>query len=170
MRSTPGTPEIDDVISRASELTSAFRRAGLPVVLVNVEGGAPGRKDVTSAKRKTRADGWTALIPELDAQAGDRLVAKRTWGAFTGTDLADFLASRSVTQVVLTGVATSIGVESTARQAHERGLNVALVVDAMTDSSPEAHHNSTTRIFPRLDETGTTAEILELVAAVGAPA
>ena len=68
-----------------------------------------------------------------------------------------------VTQVVIAGVATSIGVESTARQAHELGLNVTLAVDAMTDMNPDAHSNSVTRIFPRLGETGATWEIIALL-------
>jgi nicotinamidase-related amidase len=68
-----------------------------------------------------------------------------------------------VTQVVITGVATSIGVEATARQAYELGYNVTLAVDAMTDTSPDAHINSVTRIFPRLGETGTTREIIDLL-------
>ncbi|MBB5445403.1 nicotinamidase-related amidase [Paraburkholderia sp. WSM4177] len=65
--------------------------------------------------------------------------------------------------MVLVGVATSIGVESTARFASEAGLNVALVVDAMTDLNADAHINSITRIFPRLGETGTTREVLDLL-------
>lgn len=63
-------------------------------------------------------------------------------------------------------VATSLGVESTARQAHELGYHVALAVDAMTDMSADAHANSVARIFPRLGETGTTQEILEQLDAV----
>jgi nicotinamidase-related amidase len=65
-------------------------------------------------------------------------------------------------------VATSIGVESTARQAHELGYNVTLAIDAMTDRSREAQENSVTRIFPRLGETGTTAEIVALLGAARA--
>ena len=61
------------------------------------------------------------------------------------------------------GIATTMGVESTARQAQENGYNVTLAVDAMTDVSVEAQENSVTRIFPRLGETGTTAEILALL-------
>jgi nicotinamidase-related amidase len=76
---------------------------------------------------------------------------------------AAHLRELGVTQVVIAGVATSIGVESTARQAHEFGFNVTLAVDAMTDRSADAHENSITRIFPRLGETGTTAEILALL-------
>jgi nicotinamidase-related amidase len=68
-----------------------------------------------------------------------------------------------VTQVVIAGIATSIGVESTARNAYEFGFNVALAVDAMTDRDADAHDSSIKRIFPRLGETGATREILDLL-------
>ena len=90
-------------------------------------------------------------------------MTKRTWGAFTQTDLDQYLKRRDVTQMVIAGVATSIGVESTARQAYELGYNVTLAVDAMTDMNADAHTNSITRIFPRLGETGTTGEIVTLL-------
>jgi nicotinamidase-related amidase len=61
------------------------------------------------------------------------------------------------------GVATSIGVESTARFAYELGFNVTLAVDAMADLNADAHINSITRMFPRLGETGTTEEIITLL-------
>jgi nicotinamidase-related amidase len=99
----------------------------------------------------------------LDRQPQDHVVTKRTWGAFTATGLEAHLKRLNVTQIVLAGVATSIGVESTARQAHELGFHVALAVDAMTDLSLEAHDNSVTRIFPGLGENATTHEILELL-------
>ena len=90
-------------------------------------------------------------------------MTKKTWGAFTDTGLADTLKAQGVTQVVLCGVATSIGVESTARQAFELGFNVTLAIDAMTDLNADAHANSIARIFPRLGETGTAQEIIDLI-------
>jgi nicotinamidase-related amidase len=129
------------------------------VVLVNVTGGAPGRAEQPRAT-SGRAPDWAELVPELNAQPSDHLVTKRTWGAFTNTGLHEYLQSQGVTQVVICGISTSIGVESTARFAFELGYNVSLAVDAMTDMSAEAHENSVTRIFPRLGETGTTQDII----------
>ena len=71
------------------------------------------------------------------------------------------LRQRGVTQVVLTGVATVRGVESTARSAYDLGYNVTLVVDAMTDRDADAHHHSVEKIFPRLGETATTDDVLK---------
>ncbi|WP_233805792.1 isochorismatase family protein [Paraburkholderia sp. HP33-1] len=151
-----------EVVERSVRLLDAFRRHGLPVVLVNVAGGAPGRAD-QGRHTGDFPPGFTDLLPELKQQASDHLVTKRTWGAFTNTDLAAYLQQQGVTQVVLAGIATSIGIESTARFASELGLNVTLVVDAMTDLHADAHTNSITRIFPRLGETGTTQELLDLL-------
>jgi nicotinamidase-related amidase len=77
------------------------------------------------------------------------------------------LKAKAVTQVVLVGVATGTGVESTARQAYEHGFNVTLAIDAMTDTRPEAHAYSLSHVFPRLGETGTTQEIIDLLAKRG---
>ncbi|HEY8099229.1 MAG TPA: isochorismatase family protein [Burkholderiaceae bacterium] len=150
-----------EVVKRASTLADAFRRHPLPVVLVNVVGGAPGRTE--RPRNIARPAGWSDLVQELKQQAQDHTVTKQTWGAFTNTDLDAHLKNQGVTQIVIAGIATSIGVESTARQAYERGFNVTLAVDAMTDTSIDAHINSVTRIFPRLGETGTTQEIINML-------
>jgi nicotinamidase-related amidase len=157
----PTAQSAEAVIQQAAILADAFRRHGLPVVLVNVDGGAPGRTE--QPRRGERPAGWSELVPELHQQPSDHTVTKRTWGAFTNTDLDEYLKGRGVSQVVIAGIATSAGVESTARQAHEHGFNVTLAVDAMTDMNADAHINSVTRIFPRLGETGTTGEIIALL-------
>ena len=158
----PTVHPIAGVVERAANLAAAFRAKGLPVVLVNVDGGAPGRAE-QSRSLGDLSQGWTDIVPELDRQPGDKLVTKKTWGAFTSTDLEAHLRGLGVTQVVLAGVSTSAGVESTARHAHELGFNVALAVDAMTDMDAERHANSLTRIFPRLGETGRAADIIALL-------
>jgi nicotinamidase-related amidase len=153
---------IGEIVARARLLADAFRQRGLPVVLVNVAGGAPGRTE-RSQSREPHPAGWTDLIPEMDQQPGDIVVTKRTWGAFASTDLEDQLKARGVTQVVVSGVATGTGVEATARQAYEQGFNVTLAIDAMTDVRPEAHAYSIANVFPRLGETGTTQDIINLL-------
>lgn len=158
----PSIHPIADVVARAAALAAAFRRHRLPVVLVNVDAGAPGRTERAS-RLSERPAGWTDLVAELNRQPEDHLVTKRTWGAFTNTDLDAHLRAIGVTQVVITGVATSAGVESTARHAHELGFNVVLAVDAMTDVNADAHRNSVAHVFPRLGETGTTREIIDLL-------
>ena len=158
----PGVPALDDVIQRSADLAAAFRRHGLPVVLVNASGMAPGRTEI-SRPAFTPPPDWTDLVAELDQQPDDLLVTKQTWGAFHATPLDTLLRERGVTQIVLTGVATSAGVESTARAAHEHGYNVVLATDAMADRDPELHANSIQRVFPRLGETATTDDVLAML-------
>jgi nicotinamidase-related amidase len=160
--SLPTAHPSSGVVAHAARLAAAFRRRGWPVVLVNVVGGAPGRTDPQPARPAPGAH-WAELVPELDAQPQDIRISKKTWGAFTGTGLESTLRERGVTQVVLAGISTSIGVQSTARQAHELGFHVALVVDAMTDLNEDAHANSLARIFPRLGETCITQDVLALL-------
>jgi len=159
--SFPVVHPVAEVVKNAGALAAAFRRHDLPVVLVNVTGGAPGRAEL--GFRGPFPPDFAELLPELNHQPQDHAVTKRTWGAFTGTGLEAYLRDAGVTQVVLCGVATSIGVESTARYAHELGFNVTLAVDAMTDMDADAHANSLARIFPRLGETGVTKEIIGLL-------
>ncbi len=151
-----------DVVRNARALADAFRARRLPVVLVNVSAGAPGRVEQSRSMANRPAD-WTKLVPELDQQPSDITVTKRSWGAFSTSDLDARLRKLGVTQVVIAGISTSAGVESTARSAHELGYNVTLATDAMTDTNADAHANSVTRIFPRIGETGTTGQIIAMV-------
>ncbi len=153
---------IDDIVKQTRALLDAFRQRSLPVVLVNVAGAAPGRTEQPRAGVPP-VQGWTELIPELNQQPSDIAVTKYTWGAFPSTNLDSQLKSLGVTQVVVVGVATGTGVESTARQAYELGYNVTLAVDAMTDRNPETHEYSIHKVFPRLGETGTTGQIIQLL-------
>jgi nicotinamidase-related amidase len=154
---------IGEVIERTRALLEAFRAKDLTVVLVNVTGRPPGRTEQGPRSGMSFSEGWTDLLPELGRQARDIVVSKRSWGAFATTDLEQQLKARGITQVVVTGVATSVGVEATARQAYEQGFNVTLAVDAMTDMRGESHEYSIRNIFPRLGETGTTEELISLL-------
>lgn len=150
------------VVAKAAELAEAFRAKDLPVVLVRVDGSAPGRNEGPNHGGELPAD-WAELVPGLGRQDSDIVVTKKQWGAFYGTDLDLQLRRRGVTQIVLLGVATSIGVESTARSAHEHGYNVTVVTDAISDMDAAAHANSIEKIFPKLGETGTTDEVIKLL-------
>ncbi|HQT68029.1 MAG: hydrolase [Rhodospirillales bacterium 20-60-12] len=158
---------IGAIIGHARALADAFRARGLAVVLVNVAGAAPGRTEQKPRQMNALPAGWTDLIAALNRQPDDIVVTKRSWGAFANTDLEARLKARGVTQVVIAGVATGTGVEATARQAYELGFNVTLAIDAMTDMRSEAHEYSINSVFPRLGETGTSQEIIDLLPARG---
>ncbi|MBZ5736683.1 isochorismatase family protein [Nocardioides mangrovi] len=153
---------VASVIGNTARLAAAFREHDLTVALVNVGGMAPGRTDAqrTAPPRPAPAPDWADLVPELGATDRDIFVTKQRWGAFIGTDLHEQLAARGVSQLVFTGVATSIGVESSARSAYDHGYHVVLATDAMTDMSAAAHDTAVATVFPRLGETATTAEVL----------
>jgi nicotinamidase-related amidase len=159
-----GGPE---VVGNAVRLAEAFRRHNAPVVLVRVSfasdfaDAVPGRTE-GGPRSGAWSEGWDEIVDELSGHPQDLRVTKRNWGAFHGTDLDLQLRRRGITQIVLGGIATSIGVESTARAAYEHGYHVTLATDVLSDLNAEAHRNSVERIFPRLGESGTTDEILEL--------
>lgn len=161
---SPASPyPVCEVINRAAQLARFFRERGLPVVLVSVTGGAPGRTDAGRRSSVSLPADWAELVPELNVHPNDYILTKQRPGAFIGTNLNDYLQRQGVTQVALVGVATSIGVESTARSAYDYGYNVTFVIDAMTDRDPDMHRHCIEKIFPRLGQNATTDEVLRLL-------
>ena len=158
----PMVHPLDDVIANTNRLSAAFRKRKLPVVLVVAAGGSPGRVEQGRPPADMPRDARD-LLPGLEVKRSDHRVTKLTRGAFTSTRLDKFLRRKKITQVVLAGVATSNGVEATARHAFELGFNVTFATDAMTDSSAESHDHSVEKIFPRFGERGTTDEIIALL-------
>jgi nicotinamidase-related amidase len=152
------------IVPNAAALAKAFRAHDLPVMLVNVTGRAPGRTD---ADRRSSTGmlppGWADIIDELEPQPGDHLITKRRRSAFHDTGLDTLLRDLGVTQVMLAGVSTSSGVESTARSAHDHGYHVVLATDAMADHDPGSHRHSLERVFPKLGETATSSEIIDFL-------
>jgi len=153
------------VIAKGMELARRFRAANAPVVLVNVA-FASDFSDTLKApvERSMQAppggfpEDWSELADGL-AEASDLKVTKRQWGAFYGTDLDLQLRRRGVTTVVIGGVATNMGVESTARAAHEHGYAVVLAEDAATSLSAEMHAFAFEHVFPHLGRVAKAAEI-----------
>ena len=158
----PTAHPADEIVARAADLLAAFRQRDLLVVLANVTGTPAGRTEYGAGAREFPA-AFSALVPGLDQQPSDVTVTRATWSAFAGTDLDAILTERGITQVVLAGIATSFGVESTARDAYDRGYNVALAIDAITDRSADAHAKTVAGVFPALGQSGTTAEVIALL-------
>ena len=153
------------VIANASRLLAAARKSGAQPILVHVGGspdGADRLRQPVDAPMRAGAfpPDWMDLIPELDRQPSDLVVFKRQWGAFYGTDLDLQLRRRTLTSIVLCGISTEAGVESTARDAYELGYELVFASDAMSGMSPECHANSIERIFPRIGRVRTTDQIV----------
>lgn len=151
-----------DIIQQSNKLIDQFHAKQQTVVLVNVAGRPAGR--TAEAMSGTPAADWSELVPELHRTDRDILATKYSWGAFTKTKLDETLKAQGISQVIVVGISTGIGVETTARQAFELGYNVAIVTDAITDTDVNRHNNSVERIFPRLGELCTTDELLALLA------
>lgn len=157
---------VGDIVHNVVRLVDAFRAKSKPVVLVHV-GWSPDGGDAPKSRVQSAQPGgglppdFSDYIEELGADPSrDVLIKKHQWGAFYGTELDLQLRRRRITNVVLCGISTSIGVESTARDAWERSYNLTFAEDAMTDMNADAHARALSIIFPRIGEIGTTDEIL----------
>jgi len=153
-----------DVVSRAARLVGKFRAVNAPVVLVRVGwakdfADAP-KQPVDASHSSALPDNWWVYPTALGKQDSDIEVIKHQWGAFYGTDLELQLRRRGIDTIVLGGISTNIGVESTARNAWERGFNLITVEDICSAGSAEEHHGSFKHIFPRLGRVRTSEEVI----------
>jgi nicotinamidase-related amidase len=152
-----------DVVDRCAKLAADFRSQNAPIVYVRVDIANMFDVPVDSSMRPPGSPPpppeFSELIPEAGFQPGDLFVTKRSWGAFGSTDLEKLLRDRGILTVVIGGIATNFGVESTARNAKDLGFAVVLPEDAMTSLSAEAHQFAVQQIFPRLARVRKAAEI-----------
>jgi nicotinamidase-related amidase len=152
------------VTETCNALAARFRAAGARVVLVNVAWAADGGDALKQAvDRPAHPPGglpanFSSVVDSVTGP-GDIRVTKHQWGAFFGTDLDVQLRRRGITTIVLGGIATNIGVESTARQAHEYGYEVVLAEDACTSVGAELHEFTIKNIFPMIARVRAAAEI-----------
>jgi nicotinamidase-related amidase len=160
-----GPHTANDVVSRAARLAEKCRAKGTPVIMVRVGWSADfaeALKQPVDAQAAAHAlsENWWSYPVSLGKQDSDIEVTKRQWGAFYGTDLELQLRRRGIDTIVLCGISTNIGVESTARNAWELGFNLVVVEDACSAGSSEEHQGSMTHIFPRIGRVRSTDEIL----------
>jgi nicotinamidase-related amidase len=157
-----------EVLERSIRLVSEFRKKGGTVVLVrvlvtemlNLPADAP-RATPSTPPPPTAFE----LAGQLDVQPTDIVITKRQWGAFYGTELDQQLRRRKISTIVLGGIATNFGVESTARAAFDRGYELVFAEDAMTSVSAEAHQFAIGTIFPRMGRIRSTTGIVDALRA-----
>jgi nicotinamidase-related amidase len=141
-------------VPAAQRLIAGFRTAGL-LVIHTMECHRPDLSDCPEAKRSRGAprlrigdDGpmgriliagepGTAIVPELAPVAGEMVIEKPGKGAFHATGLGDGLAQRGIRQLVLAGVTTEVCVQTTMREANDRGFDCLLAEDATESYFPE---------------------------------
>ncbi|WP_424464374.1 cysteine hydrolase [Pseudoclavibacter helvolus] len=152
------------VRERVAALLARFRAAGSSVAFA-ISTGTPLGRTAAGAGGRVWPDALLALDDGLVVGTEELLVSRSALSAFSGTDLDAQLRARGVTQLVLVGLATTFGIESTARAAYDLGYNVVVVRDAISDPRPAAHEHSLANVFPALAEVGTTAEVLQALEA-----
>ena len=155
------------VVENSRKLAEAFRAHGAPVVYVRVDLNDFMKLPVDQPHNlgdKPLSAAASEIVPSAGFQPGDILITKRHWGAFAGTDLEQQLKSRGIDTVVLTGISTNAGVESTARQGTGLGFAFVLVEDACSSQKAEHHRFAFENIFPRLTRVRTTSEVLAAIA------
>lgn len=154
----------EEVVKNASRLINAFGEKEAFVVLVKVSSvdGKDMLKPNVDLKIKSAQlpDGWDRFIPELINVKNAHHIIKKQWGAFYGTDLDLQLRRRGIDTIILCGVSTNIGVDTTAREAFQHGYNQIFSTDAMTASTKEEHDYVCKYIFPRIGQLRTTEEIV----------
>ncbi|MBJ9161811.1 hydrolase [Citrobacter farmeri] len=160
-----GPHSANDVVARAARLAQTFRAKGSPVVMVRVgwsDDYAEALKQPVDAQASAKAlpENWWTYPKALGKADSDLEVTKRQWGAFYGTDLELQLRRRGIDTIVLCGISTNIGVESTARNAWELGFSLLIAEDACSAASADQHQNSLTHIFPRIARVRSTEEIV----------
>jgi nicotinamidase-related amidase len=163
----PGNPHATPgVVANCVRLVAAARRVGAQSVLVHVGLSRDGADALRPAADQpvpgiaAMPPDWSDLLPELGSHSTDIVIRKRQWGAFYGTDLDLQLRRRGLRTIVLCGICTEFGVESTARDAFELGYEQVFAEDAMTGRSAESHANSIAHIFPRMGRVRSSEEIL----------
>ncbi|MHB1829986.1 MAG: hydrolase [Candidatus Micrarchaeaceae archaeon] len=157
-----------EVIANAAKLVKAFRDFKMPTFLVHVQGNKEAMLNVTSDEAFPRpanmpAD-WSDFVNEVAPTPADVVITKKQWGAFYGTDLDLQLRRRGIDTIVLCGIATDYGVESTARFAYEYGYQQIFAEDAMASMSDEQHNSAVNFVFKRMGRVRKTEEILKQLA------
>ena len=153
------------IIENTRKLLDIARKKDLPIFLVHVK-PSNDQKDIlypeseASYKLPEHDPSWSDYVPELNIQPSDFLITKHQWGAFYGTELDLQLRRRQISTIILCGISTNIGVESTARFAYEYGFNQIFISDAMGARSKEEHEYPLKYIFPRLGLIRSTDEVV----------
>lgn len=152
-----------EVVDRARSLAEAFRARSAPVVYIHVliHDFLALPTDEPPMNPANTPPSASDIAPSAGMQPGDLLIAKRHWGAFAGTDLEQQLRSRGVDTIVLAGIATNMGVESTLRQGTGLGFAFITVEDACSTFTPEMQDFAFKSIFPRLSKVRSTQQVLD---------
>jgi nicotinamidase-related amidase len=153
-----------EVVKKGAALAARCREKKATIVYVRVDIAnflkLPTDKSMRDPNAPPPPPEASELVPEAGFQPGDLLITKWQWGAFFGTDLEQQLRQRNIRTIILAGIATNYGVESTARAAAGLGFELITVEDATTSLNAEAHRFAFENIFPLLGRVRNTDQIL----------
>ncbi|CAN7583128.1 cysteine hydrolase [Pararhizobium sp. LjRoot255] len=142
------------IVPDVKRLIAGFREAGLPVIHT-MECHRPDLSDLPTAKRNRgnpalkigdegpmgrvliAGEPGTAILSELAPIDGEIVIEKPGKGAFYATPLGDILKARGIEQLVFAGVTTEVCVQTTMREANDRGYECLLAEDATESYFPE---------------------------------
>jgi nicotinamidase-related amidase len=150
------------VVANSVRVADAWRAAGATIVYVRVSIGelTAHVTDRALSGPAVMPPNPSDIVPEANVQPGDFVVVKRQFGAFHATELDQILRRRGVKDIIMTGIATNIGVESTARVAHDLGYDLVFVEDAMTSIGDGNHEFAVQNVFPLLGRVRSTEDIV----------
>jgi nicotinamidase-related amidase len=158
-----------DVIANAVRLANASRARGVLTILVRVDPGPGGSllpRPMTDQPRSALSitPDFAEIVPELGPEPSDVVVTKHQPNAFYGTDLEINLVRRGIRTILLGGISTNVGVEATARGAHERGYEQIFIPEMMAAREADLHDHSVKRIFPTLGRVRSVDAVLAALA------
>ena len=161
-------------LPRLREAIGAARRAEIPVIYV-VIGFRPGYPEASPRNKSFGAlkerggfahdDDASRIHPDVAPEPGDVVVTKKRVSAFAGSDLDVILRAGDITNLVLTGIATSGVVLSTLRQAADLDFGLTVLADGCVDGDPEVHRVLTEKVFPRQADVVTVEEWVKALTA-----
>jgi nicotinamidase-related amidase len=158
---------VADVVKRSRQIADALRAKGGLVVWVRVDINRilrlPVDQPTPFAGQQVPAE-LMEIVPSAGFQDGDMLITKHHWGAFAGTALQQSLTFRGIDTVLLTGVSSNAGVESTLREGTGLGFAFVAVEDACSAFDGDEHRYSFEKIFPKLARVRTSEEVLNAMA------
>jgi len=158
------------VVANSCRLAAASTKHGGLAVRVHVGFSADGADRLQQEVDQPTASGprpadWMDFAPEVAAWPSALEILKRQWGAFHGTELDLQLRRRGLDTIVLTGIATNLGVEQTAREAWQLGYSVVVAEDAVSSISEAAHRFAIETILPRIARVRSTEAVLAALTA-----
>jgi nicotinamidase-related amidase len=156
------------LLANIGQAIAAARSAQIPViyVVVGFRKGIPEIGSVTTNKSFSaiKGSGFPGIEepiqvdPAVAPQPAEMVVTKRRVSAFAGSDLEVILRGHKIEHLILTGIATSGVVLSTAREAADKDYILSILSDGCADLDPEVHSVLMNKVFPRQAEVMTVAQ------------